>query len=69
MDMLKAMVGWVWRVQTRPSLIILAGVCAFFLLYEAANKHTAVIAIALLVLLAGGVALVCCLGRAPSDDN
>ena len=69
MDMLRSIVGWVWRVQTRPSLIILAGLCAFLLLYEAANRHSAVIAIALLIFLASGLVLIWWLGRAPSDDN
>jgi len=55
MDMLKSIIGWVWRVQTRPNLIILGGLCTLVFVYEAAGRHTAVIAIALLVFLACGL--------------
>lgn len=58
MDILKDILGWVWRAQLRPSFVILSGIVLAVSVFEWSERSTLVIALYLLIGLFGGLWLI-----------
>jgi hypothetical protein len=69
MDVLKSILGFVWRAQLLPSWGVLVGLCVAWFLYDITGRHTGVVALVLLLVLGGGLACVSWIGPRPHKGD